>query len=125
MARGRPRYKVTDKDRATVKAMTGYGIKQDDVARVIGISDVTLRKHFAAELDGAIAEANAAVAQSLFQMATKGKQVAAAIFWMKARGGWREISETEVSGKAGAPIEFRFRWEDSPTQHPSAEPVRE
>ena len=120
MARGRPRYQVTDKDRATVKAMTGYGIKQDDVARVIGISDVTLRKHFAAELVGGIPEANATVAQSLFWMATKGKNVAAAIFWMKARAHWRETSETEVSGKNGGPIEFTFRWEDPPAESPEA-----
>ena len=38
-------------------------------------------------------EANAKVAQSLFQMATQGKNVAAAIFWMKARAGWREKIE--------------------------------
>ena len=33
------------------------------------------------------------MAQSLFQMATQGKNVAAAIFWMKARAGWREKHE--------------------------------
>ncbi len=33
------------------------------------------------------------MAQSLFQMATQGKNVAAAIFWMKARAGWREKIE--------------------------------
>ena len=38
-------------------------------------------------------EANLKVAQSLFQMATNGKNVAAAIFWMKARAGWREKND--------------------------------
>jgi hypothetical protein len=38
------------------------------------------------------------VAQSLFQMATQGKNVAAAIFWMKARAGWREKQEVQHSG---------------------------
>ena len=37
------------------------------------------------------------MAQSLFQMATQGKNVAAAIFWIKARGGWREKQEVQVS----------------------------
>ena len=40
------------------------------------------------------------VAQSLFQMATQGKNVAAAIFWMKARAGWREKHEVKVSSDA-------------------------
>jgi len=40
-----------------------------------------------------VTEANAKVAQSLFQMATQGKNVAAAIFWMKACAGWREKIE--------------------------------
>ncbi|MEO3475934.1 hypothetical protein AAFN86_29080, partial [Roseomonas sp. CAU 1739] len=42
-------------------------------------------------------EANAKVAQSLFQMATQGKNVAAAIFWMKARAGWREKQEVDAN----------------------------
>jgi hypothetical protein len=38
------------------------------------------------------------VAQSLFQMATSGKNVVAAIFWLKCRGGWREKSQVEHTG---------------------------
>ena len=37
------------------------------------------------------------VAQSLFRMATQGKSVAPAIFWMKARAGWREKHEIVVA----------------------------
>ena len=33
------------------------------------------------------------LAQSLFQMVTQGKNVATAIFWIKARAGWREKVE--------------------------------
>jgi len=40
------------------------------------------------------------VAQSLFAMATQGKNVAAAIFWMKARAGWREKHEIAVTTRA-------------------------
>jgi len=85
-------HKPTDEQRKTVKAMTAYGIKQDKIAAVVGISDVTLRLYYAHELDTAEAEANAQVAQSLFTMATKGKNVAAAIFWLKTRAGYREVT---------------------------------
>src|ERR1019366_3291129 len=50
----------------------------------------TLRRHFREELDRAAPEANARVAQSLYQQATAGKKTAAAIFWLKVRAGWRE-----------------------------------
>jgi len=33
----------------------------------------------------------------LFNMATQGNNVAAAIFWMKARAGWREKQEIELN----------------------------
>ena len=58
-----------------------------------------MRKHFRDELDRGTVEANVKVAQSLFQMATQGKNVAAAIFWMKARAGWREKHEVQVTSR--------------------------
>lgn len=90
-------YDPTEEQRRTVKAMAGFGVPQDDIANYLEIDPKTLRKHFRRELDGGTLEANAKVAQSLFNMATSGKNVAAAIFWMKARGGWREKHEVEVS----------------------------
>ena len=56
-----------------------------------------IRKHFRAELDRGAIEAITKVAQSLFRTATEGNNVAAAIFWMKARAGWREKQELRVS----------------------------
>jgi len=79
----------------------------------------TLRKHFRDELDRGMTEANAKVAQSLFQMATQGKNVAAAILWMKARAGWREKIEIrpEVTPHASltdAKLEAIVRQGESP-----------
>jgi hypothetical protein len=48
------------------------------------------RQHFRDELDRGSIEATAMVGQSLFRMATEGGAVVAAIFWMRARAGWRE-----------------------------------
>ena len=39
------------------------------------------------------------MAQSLFHIAAVDKSVAAAIFWMKARAGWREKHEVEVTSR--------------------------
>ena len=86
-------FRPTEDQRRTVRALSGYGVPQDGIAIHIGVDAKTLRKHFREELDRGMTEANMRVAQSLFNMATTGGSVAAAIFWMKARAGWREKHE--------------------------------
>ena len=94
----------TEEQRRLVRAFAGFGIPQEDMANHLGIDTKTLRKHFRDELDRGVVEANAKVAQSLFQMATTGKNVAAAIFWMKARANWSEKQRVEHAGTNGAPL---------------------
>ena len=103
-----PKHKPTDQQRKIVKAMSAYGIPQDDIAKVIGIHDETLRIHYRHELDVANAEACAKVAENLFRKAIgDGREsVTAAIFWMKTRGRWKETSGVELTGKDGGPVTF-------------------
>lgn len=100
-----PRYVPSEEQRRTVKTMAAYGIPQDAIARVVGCSEPTLRRAYRYELDVAVHEANARVAQCLFQQATTPGNVAASIFWLKARAGWREKQVHEVTGPGGAPVE--------------------
>jgi hypothetical protein len=92
----RPGFKVTDESRKTVRALAGYGLKHEQIARIIGLrSPKTLRKYFQSELASGTAEANAQVAQTLFRMATSGTQPAATMFWLKTRARWNEKSTEE------------------------------
>ena len=83
-----------EKTRRMVESMSGYGIGQIDIARVVGCTEKTLRKHYREELDTAETKANAKVAESLFKKALgdKNGSVTAAIFWLKTRAGWTEKS---------------------------------
>jgi hypothetical protein len=75
----------------TVRRRTvGHAAAQRRWDRAYQLLLQTLRKHFRDELERGSIEATAKVGQSLFRMATEGNSVAAAIFWMKARTGWRE-----------------------------------
>jgi hypothetical protein len=110
----RPPYKPTDKDRRTVEAMVGYGITHEQIAKAIGINPKTLRKHFREEIDTGEVKANAKVAESLYLQATGAPAVydaagrvvraeqprvtTAAIWWTKARMGWKETVENEHRG---------------------------
>ena len=79
------------------RAMAGLGLPQEQIALLLEMDPKTLRKHLRDDLDRGMAEANVKIAQSLFNMATTGNNVAAAIFWMKARAGWREKHEVTIS----------------------------
>lgn len=81
--------------RRQVEAMAGYGVREFDIARVVGIDPKTLRKHYREELDTGHIKATAKVAESLFRKATSdgSQSVTAAIFWLKTRGGWRETPQ--------------------------------
>lgn len=75
--------------------MSAMGIPDYDIAKVIGVSEPTMRKHFWQELEVGHIEANAKVASTLYRTATDPthpKSVTAGIFWLKARAGWREDS---------------------------------
>ena len=97
----RKAFEPTEAERKQVEAMSGFGVPQDDIALVIGIDKKTLTKHFRRELDTGAAKANARVSESLFKQAIGGN-VAAAIFWTKARMGWRE--KVEAENKEGTTI---------------------
>ena len=86
-----------------VHAMAGYGVPQDDIALVLGITSRTMRKHFRHDLDVAMIEANARVAQCLFKQATVPGNIAATIFWLKARAGWREKQPSDAANEPAAP----------------------
>jgi hypothetical protein len=85
----RKRFIATDATRERVRNLAARGVRQDDIAAMIGCDPKTVRKHFRDELDRGTAEANADVAGALYERAMRG-DVTAGIFWLKSRAGWRE-----------------------------------
>ena len=93
----RPRFKVTEENRKNVRALAGFGLTHEQIAKVMGIrSAKTLRRHFRPELDMGSVEANAQVAQTMYRMASSGKFPAATMFWLKARCRWSERSAADL-----------------------------
>ena len=86
-------YKPTREHRGLVAAMAGYGIRQPEIASVIGIEQRALRRHYRRELDEGSTKADAKVLETLYKMATSGTCVAATIFWVKVRRSWRESAD--------------------------------
>lgn len=85
----RKSFVVNEAVREKVRHLAGIGVRQDDIAKIIGCAPKTLRKRCREDLDCGVAEANALVSGYLFANA-KGGNVAAQIFWLKTRAHWRE-----------------------------------
>jgi hypothetical protein len=75
--RGRPAFKPTQLHRRKVEQYTACGMSHDGIAKALGISDETLRKHFAEELSSGKAKRRAEVVDILFAAARKGNVAAA------------------------------------------------
>lgn len=95
MAQGK-KHEPTEETRKKVQLLSGMGIPQEQIAKLLEISVPTLLKHYRDDIDLGVLDANTKVAQSLFRMATGKKPVpAAAIFWAKTRMKWRETEEAK------------------------------
>jgi hypothetical protein len=86
---------VDEAMREKARYLAGVGVRQDEIARIIGCAPKTLRKRFRDELDLGVAEANATVCGYLFAAAKAGN-VTAQIFWLKTRAHWRERTAADA-----------------------------
>ena len=85
---GHNAHRPNDTTRRQVSGMALAGLTHERIARLIGISDECLRRHYRAELENegfVLGE----IAQGLAQRAMDGDTVSS-IFYLKARGGWRD-----------------------------------
>jgi DNA invertase Pin-like site-specific DNA recombinase len=95
---GRPPFTPSDEQKALVSDLASYGLPQKQIARFLGISPMTLRKAFRAELDLAAVEVNSSVLHSLVHMATVRHNASAAIFWAKTRCNFRSAPPRKPKG---------------------------
>jgi hypothetical protein len=86
---------VDEAMRQKVRYLAGVGVRQDDIALIIGCAPKTLRKRFRDELDRGVAEANATMCGYLFAAAKAGN-IPAIIFWLKTRARWREETPADA-----------------------------
>ena len=81
-----------------VNQLSGLGIPHEQICSILKISRPTLYKYYENELKQGKAQANAKVAQNLFNIATGTGRgaVTAGIFWLKTQAGWKETTTLEV-----------------------------
>lgn len=95
MSQGK-RHRPTDETRAFAEKMGGLGLPHAQIARLMDLSEETLRKHYAADLERGASSATANVAGALYRAAMEGNTTAQ-IFWLKVRAKWRERQDIAVT----------------------------
>lgn len=94
--------------RDRVEALAAYGTPHKEIARVLRVDVEALRKDYEEELATGRTKANSRVAEALYRTAVAGGRegVTAAVFWLKARAGWKETTAHELALAEGtAPME--------------------
>lgn len=104
-SKGRPAHEPNDEKRTLARTLAAVGVTHEDIASKLSISADTLTKYYKKELDDGRIDANATIAQSLFEQA-KGGNTSAQMFWLKTRAGWKERQVNELVGANGDPIEI-------------------
>ena len=97
--RGRPAHVPSEASRKLVKALSGVGLTQKQIADKLDISVPTLNEYYRREQDLGKADAIATIAQSLFNKARNGDN-ASMFFFLKTQGRWKENhDESNIDGK--------------------------
>ena len=102
--------KKVEIDLAKVEQCAQICDNEEEIAIALGISYSTLKNRkrefaqFASAIKRGKAKANIFVGGKLMEQVKAGN-IAATIFWMKSRCGWKETQRQEVTGPDGAPIQ--------------------
>jgi len=107
---GRTAFQPSEEQHELVMQLAAFGLRYFDICRFVkkadgsAISEPTLRKCFAEDLDTGKLKANVRIAQSLYKKAIAG-DTTSMIFWLKCQAGWKDAQRVELTGNGGGPIE--------------------
>lgn len=90
---GLPAHVPTQATRSLVMLACATGITNEQIARMVGIAESTLKVHYAEELRDGGQKLLMGIAGNLARIAqdfNHPKAVTAAIFWLKTKGGFKE-----------------------------------
>lgn len=81
-----------------VEALGGFGLPIRHIARIAGLSGEAMHEHYQDDIELGVAKANAKIIEALFRkaMGEGPGATAAAIFWAKARCGWKEVNDVRL-----------------------------
>ena len=101
---GRPPKPYKEDQAKIVKSMSMYGVPQEQIASVVGMSVETMNKLYRQQILEGMAAANGQIGQRLFQKAMEG-DTSCLIFWAKTRMNFKE-NQAEMDPRKFNPIQI-------------------
>lgn len=105
-APGIPNHKYSEEMAAEVRRLAKGGVSHAGIARILEVSEATIRNHYDKDYQAAVDLANRAVAGVLYDKAMAG-DTTSMIFWLKTRARWKEVQQTEITGEGGKPLTLK------------------
>jgi predicted transcriptional regulator len=81
---------INDELLAKVKTLAAFGLTDEQIAVLVGVSEMTIRRRAAKQLKEGRLTASVKVIESAYKQAVSGKCPAMTMFWLKCRMRWRE-----------------------------------
>jgi hypothetical protein len=94
---------LTPGEHRVIQDLAGYGLKNEQIAQLMGMGKMTLIAHFQEDLDVGRVRAHEQVTKTLFAMATDGEHPNETKFYLKAQCGWKEATQIEFPDEDGKP----------------------
>jgi len=103
---GRPPVEIDEAKKRLIRGLLSHGETPARVAEMVGVSEPTLRKYCADDIESAFSHTYNRIAMNLAQRAMSDSKdaVPAAIFWLKTRARWRETGDEQKT----QPIVYSF-----------------
>lgn len=99
---GRPRIPRNEDHAQMAQAMSQYGVPQEDIARVLGMSVETMQRLYGEEMGRGKAVAKQRIGRRLFEKAVNEGDTTALIFLAKTQLGFREVQRMEMTSPDGS-----------------------
>lgn len=115
---GRQAFEPTDEQRKQVKNAAGFGLRDQDIATLLGVSESTIQKYFSDELKAGRADGKQKLAKTAMQMATSGAHPTMTIFMSKVHLGWKEQHQEQQQPQS---VTFNFVSEARPARYTDKE----
>ena len=90
---------------AEVLRLAGLGLDDREIAVVLNMRPGFVRLWYRRELEIGALKITVEVAQTMLRLAKSGKSLAASVFWLKSRSGWRDGSDN--ASRDGTPLMVR------------------
>jgi hypothetical protein len=103
--KGSTKYKFNQDQADRIEKLAAIGLNKEHIMAVEQMGESVMYKLYGDYIKRGKARGIAAVATTLYNKAVKGDCPAMTIFFLKVRGGWKDVQAIEHSGPGGKPIE--------------------